>query len=276
MAESGYSPEEIISASEIEKYGYCPLSWWLSRQGVVEQDGGQLEKGTRDHKAVERQLELIHKYEEVSKEAETTVAIFSIVATAIAIASLVMSVFVFDFSLPIIALALLWLLAASMFLYVSLKNTERALATRKMSGFQKGDIVEVGLAGDSDGILVSERYGLRGLPDVILRIDDELVPVELKTGRVPRGPFFSHILQLAAYCLLIEDLKAKAPSYGLLQYGRRIRHEIDYDDELKGILLMKLAEMRSALKVGEVHRNHNRPGKCKNCSRAQDCAERLV
>lgn len=275
MAEPEVAPEERISASELEKYGYCPLSWWYSRKGVEEEGAEGLADGTRTHEDIEHQLDEVMRHESTSKEAETTVAIFSIVATAIAIASLVISVAVFELSLPIMVLALLWLLAASMFLYVSLKSTERALLVRRMSGFDEGEIVEVGLANGS-GMLDSKRFGLRGRPDVVLRIDGQLVPVEVKTGRVPRGPLFSHILQLAAYCLILEDVKGSPPPYGILQYGKSIRHEIDYDEELRALLLAKLKEMRAGLRTGDVHRNHIRPGKCASCSRREGCVERLA
>jgi CRISPR-associated exonuclease Cas4 len=277
VAETKVSPEEFISAAELEKFGYCPLSWWYSRQGSKESDSDVLDAGVKSHEEIERQLKLVHEYEFASREAETTVAIFSVVATVIALVSLAVSVFVTaEWSLATIAIALLWLLAASMFLYVSLKNTEQAIRTRRKSGVSKGKIVDVGAGGTEGRVLVSEEYGLRGLPDVVCRVDDDLIPVEVKTGRVPRGPLFSHILQLAAYCLLIEEKQGRAPPYGVLQYGKHIRHEIDYNDELKWTLANKLIEMRQIIRTGEAHRNHHRPGKCASCSRREGCIERLA
>jgi CRISPR-associated exonuclease Cas4 len=277
VAETEFSRDEYISAAELEKYGYCPLSWWYSRLGATEADKARLESGVRDHKEIERQLELVNEYEYVSKEAETTVAIFSIIATIIAIVALALSLFLTaEWSLATISLALLWLLAASMFLYVSLKNSQRAIRTRKKSGVSGGDIVDVGASGKNGGIMTSDTYGLRGLPDVVLRVDDDLIPVEVKTGRVPRGPLFSHILQLAAYCILIEEKQGRPPPYGVLQYGKHVRHEIDFNDELKWTLVNKLIEMRQILHTGEAHRNHHRPGKCANCSRREGCSERLA
>lgn len=278
MEETEVPPEEYISAGELEKFGYCPLSWWYSRQGMEEADKAKLHGGVKDHREVDLQLRLIEEYEDASKEAEASVAIFSIVATALALIALAVSIFrTVEWSYAAIALSLFWLLAASMFLYVSLKNTERAIKTRRRSGIASGRIVDVGASGvEGEGIMVSRQYGLRGLPDVVLRVEDELIPVEVKTGRVPRGPLFSHILQLAAYCLLIEERQGRPPPYGVLQYGKHVRHEIDYDDELKWTLVNKLIEMRQIIRTGEAHRNHRRPGKCANCSRREGCAERLA
>jgi CRISPR-associated exonuclease Cas4 len=278
VSESEVPPEEFISASELEKYGYCPLSWWYSREGADETDKAKLDEGVRDHKEYEEQLKLIDEYEGASKEAEVSVAIFSIVATAIAVIALIISINqTVEWSYAAIALALFWLLAATLFLTFSLKYTDRAIKTRRTSGLSKGQILDVGAAADTgDGILESEQYGLRGLPDVILRIEDELIPVEVKTGRVPRGPLFSHILQLAAYCMLIDEHQGRPPPYGILQYGKHTRHEIDFDDELKWTLVNKLLEMRQIIRTGEAHRNHRRPGKCASCSRREGCSERLA
>jgi CRISPR-associated exonuclease Cas4 len=278
VSESEIPPEEFISAAELEKFGYCPLSWWYSRQGTEEKQKKALDKGVRDHKEVDRQVKLIEEYEGASKEAETSVAIFSIVATVLAIIALAISVFqTAEWSYATVALGLVWLLAASMFLYVSAKNTERAIRARSKTGIATGKVVDVGASADTgEAIMESTAYGVRGLPDVVLRVEDELIPVEVKTGRVPKGPLFSHILQLAAYCLLIEERQGRPPPYGVLQYGKHTRHEIDYNDELKWTLVNKLIEMRQIIRTGEAHRNHRRPGKCASCSRREGCDERLA
>lgn len=278
MAESGIPREEYISAAELEKFGYCPLSWWYSREGAEETDQRALDKGVRDHREVDRQIKMVEEYEDASKEAETSVAIFSIVATVLAIVALAISVFqTAEWSYATISLGLVWLLAASMFLYVSAKNTERAIKARSRTGIATGKVVDVGAsADDGEAIMESTAYGLRGLPDVVLRVEDELIPVEVKTGRVPKGPLFSHIIQLAAYCLLIEERQGRPPPYGVLQYGKHVRHEIDYNDELKFTLVNKLIEMRQIMRTGEAHRNHRRPGKCASCSRREGCSERLA
>ena len=52
-------------------------------------------------------------------------------------------------------------------------------------------------------------------------------------------------------------------------------NEIEYDAALKEMVLTKLEEMRQILKRGQAHRNHNKPGKCRSCSRRVLCPERL-
>ncbi len=59
--------------------------------------------------------------------------------------------------------------------------------------------------GDQE-LLVSDRYGLVGRPGYILNDGGELVPVERKSRAVSiSGPHNGEILQLAAYCLLVEE-----------------------------------------------------------------------
>lgn len=169
-------------------------------------------------------------------------------------------------------LALVWMMAASLALYLSLSASQEAGRKKDEEGLE-GEIRYVGT--DSSPLFFSERYGLSGRPDFVLEIDGQLIPGDLKTGRTPRGPLFSHIMQVAAYCLLIAETSGKRPPYGLLRYGDE-EHEIEFDPELEKLLLGKLEEMRGLMRSGEVHRNHNRPGKCAKCSRRDSCPERLV
>jgi len=169
-------------------------------------------------------------------------------------------------------LALVWLIAASIALYISLSTSQRAEERKDEEGLE-GEIRYVGT--DDSPLYYSERFGLSGRPDFILDINGQLIPGDLKTGRTPKGPLFSHILQVAAYCLLIAEDTGRRPPYGLLRYGE-VEHEIEFDPELERILLEKLEEMRALMRSGDVHRNHNRPGKCAGCSRRDLCPERLV
>jgi CRISPR-associated exonuclease Cas4 len=169
------------------------------------------------------------------------------------------------------ALALVWLMAASVALYLSLAASQQADEWKGEEGLE-GEVHYVGT--DSSPLYYSEKYGLSGRPDFVLEIDGELIPGELKTGRTPRGPLFSHIMQVAAYCLLLSESSGRRVPYGILRYGSQ-EHEIEFDEALERMLLEKLDEMREIMRSGEAHRNHNRPGKCANCSRRAYCPERL-
>ncbi len=207
---------------------------------------------------------------------ERLMVVFAMVATVIALLSLSLS-FLQDMAVASVleVVALLWLIGASFFLYKSLHDLEDARSFRTVRKLGDESIAYVDNPSQGPELLSSEEHGLTGRPDFILQDDGHVIPVEVKMGRRPRGPLFSHILQLAAYCLLVEEETGQRPPYGLLRYGDAV-HEIEYSDDLRNLLLSKLEEMRTIAKTGEAHRNHNRRGKCVSCSRRHACAEKLA
>ena len=59
-------------------------------------------------------------------------------------------------------------------------------------------------AGLKSEVLVSHALGLKGKPDLLTKVDNVVIPVDKKRGRKKR-PFDSQVLQLAAYCALVEE-----------------------------------------------------------------------
>lgn len=337
MAATEVVTRDFVSAGDLEKFGYCPLSWWLSRE-LPSDESPNLREGEDRHAALSEDLRGIEQHEHRAREAESGVLYFAVAATmvatigltflfggvlqvawglsAIALIWLLVAVFFLyraerlatpeerllserillicamaaslvafaAISIPGIpavglapgfeALALAWLVGASLFLYRSLRAIEIANATRSKYGVT-GKVSYVDLAREKPKLFVSQQHRLTGRPDLVVVEGEHHIPVEFKTGRVPRGPLFSHILQVAAYCLLLEDEYGRAPPYGILRYGE-VSHEIEYNEDLKRLVLRKLGEMRAASRIGGAHRNHNRPGKCLNCSRRAGCPERLA
>jgi CRISPR-associated exonuclease Cas4 len=176
----------------------------------------------------------------------------------------------------LVVIALLWLFAAFIFLYNVRRNTELAEEIRRLHGIYKGKIEYTDKLDKRSKMLYSKKYNVRGKPDYIVKIKGKYIPVEIKTGKVPKGPHFSHIVQIAAYCLLITDNYKIRPPYGIISYGKNNKHKIDFDDDLESLLKDKINEMRHCINSGGAHRNHKRPGKCKFCSRRTDCPEKLV
>ena len=168
-----------------------------------------------------------------------------------------------------------WLIVACWYLSHAMKSLEIARVSREKHRLGEAEVRYVDSEEEKPKMFVSRRHGLTGRPDAVLLAGDAHVPVEVKTGRTPRGPLFSHILQVAAYCVLLEEEYGKAPPYGIIRYGET-SFEIEYNDDQKKLVLQKLAEMRTAITKGEAHRNHNRPGKCIHCSRRSGCPERLA
>ena len=97
----------------------------------------------------------------------------------------------------------------------------------------------------------SKEHLLVGKPDSILHTKEGLVPVEVKSSRRPEQPYFSHIMQLISYCLLIEVNREK-PKRGIIQYRDGEPFVVEYTDELKNKLLEILSEMRSCIRAKKV------------------------
>jgi CRISPR-associated exonuclease Cas4 len=92
--------------------------------------------------------------------------------------------------------------------------------------------------------LRSERYRIVGRPDELRRRSDgRLVPVEFKSRSTPsRGPPPSHIVQVRAYCLLVEETTGVAPPYGLLRYSDG-EFRVRWDEEARRELLAVRSEL---------------------------------
>jgi len=125
--------------------------------------------------------------------------------------------------------------------------------------------------------LLSHRHGLIGRPDYLIQTDEGIVPVEAKSANCPANgvPYESHLMQLACYCLLVEEATGAGVPFGVIRYrDRQLR--VDYTDELRESLLELLTEMREARQADDVHRSHDETARCAACSYREICDESLV
>jgi CRISPR-associated exonuclease Cas4 len=124
--------------------------------------------------------------------------------------------------------------------------------------------------------LVSTKYRLSGRPDYLVRTTEEIVPVEVKSAKYPSSgrPHDSHTMQLAAYCLLVEDVLGTKVPYGIIRYRDR-QVSVAYTPELRAELLDVLDKMREARRSNEVHRSHDDSRRCANCYMQDYCDEAL-
>jgi CRISPR-associated exonuclease Cas4 len=125
--------------------------------------------------------------------------------------------------------------------------------------------------------LISRSYGLIGRPDYLVQTDEGIIPIEVKSTKLPAGgrAYDSHIIQLAAYCLLAEELIEEGVPYGVIRYSDG-EVMIDYTRELRDELIMLLEEMREARFADEVHRSHDEARRCSGCSMREICRESLA
>lgn len=123
--------------------------------------------------------------------------------------------------------------------------------------------------------LISRRWGLVGRPDYLVATADGLIPVEFKSGRRPSTPYLSHLLQLAAYCLLVEEAAQRRPPYGILRYSDATL-EISFDDALRQSLIDVMAAIRRDEVRPIVDRSHSEPERCRSCGVRHACDQSLV
>lgn len=170
-------------------------------------------------------------------------------------------------------LLLLGLLLGGLGLWLLLRSG----AARQEAGLPVGRVayVDTGAWDRCERPLFSNRYRLTGRPDYLVRSRDGVVPVEVKSGAAPAQPYPAHVLQLAAYCLLVEEQEGRLPPYGILKYDDRA-FEIDYAPALRTELLHSLDAIRRDLRAREVDRSHDEAGRCEGCGYREHCDQRLA
>lgn len=122
------------------------------------------------------------------------------------------------------------------------------------------------------GRLVSERLRLVGRPDEVRRrTDGRLVPVEWKSrASRPHDPPDSHSVQVAAYCLLLEEGAGISPPYGVVRYSDGAEFRVAWDAEARATVLDLLGQLRSPYDG----RADPTPRKCAGCRWAPGCDAR--
>ena len=274
-------PKQIISASEMERYGYCPLSWYLDLRGI-DAEGDEVNTGVEKHKVIGDSLKNLLVEEEKSRETSTTLMtivglIMAVVTIALIILWVSTDVLRQNMGVILLIIGIGWMLIAAFFLYRLLLSTEKIDQLRDDYNLGEETIETPDGLTEETPVLKSRKYNLAGRPDYMIKENDLRIPVEVKTGRRPKAPFFSHVLQIGAYCLLSEETFRTSPSHGQIRYGFESEpHNIEWEPKLKTLVLEKIEEMNDILEGRtKAHRNHKRVGKCNNCSRRKGCPERL-
>jgi CRISPR-associated exonuclease Cas4 len=171
-----------------------------------------------------------------------------------------------------VLLVLALLILAMAFVLLRQSHRERAA-----SGLPQGRVVYV----DSRAWrkppepLRAPTYGLVGRPDFILRQGRVTIPVESKPMRHAEEPYPADVLQLGAYCLLIEESSGHPPPHGLLVYSERT-FEIPFDEGLRRAVVKTLDEMRQAEGRSNVRRSHDQPARCARCGMQGHCGREAL
>lgn len=88
----------------------------------------------------------------------------------------------------------------------------------------------------------SDKFGLSGSPDRMLKMDDGLIPSIIKTGNMPEnGVWSSDRLQITAYSILVEEKYNSVVEKGFVEYVRwgKVRQVIIKRHERRKVLQVR-------------------------------------
>lgn len=122
--------------------------------------------------------------------------------------------------------------------------------------------------------LYDPTFNLTGKPDFLVEQGDVIIPVEVKPGRVNTAPYDSHIYQLAAYCLLIQQSFGTRPPFGILHYTNQ-DIAIDYTPQLEHEIIDLVRDVRSQERRRNVERSHQSSSRCRRCSYLAVCDQAI-
>ena len=147
---------------------------------------------------------------------------------------------------------------------------------RKSSGLPKGELLysDNKVLQNLPKLLHDPELELVGRPDYVIRDDAGfLIPVELKSATAPKQAYASHIVQLMAYCRLVDVHFGQRPPYGIIQYKDRA-FKIAYSRKNEQKLYDLISQFRDSSSNGK--RSHNSPGRCRGCGYASICDQSLL
>lgn len=170
-----------------------------------------------------------------------------------------------------------WLLLGSLLALAAIILLLLSRRQRLGTGLPVGRVVYADTGGwrRCEQALFSSRLGLTGKPDYLVQERGRIVPIEVKPTRTAEQPYAGDVLQLGAYCLLVEEAHGHRPPYGYLKY-RQVVWRIENSAELRQRVLSDLEEMRVVLHARDVSPGHEEPQRCLHCGQREHCDRRLA
>ncbi len=166
----------------------------------------------------------------------------------------------------------LGLLLAALALWILILNERRVRRERlirekhRMLGLPEGELVYEDADGQGEP-LSSSAHPLVGKPDYVVKLPDgRPVPIELKPSvHDVTAPHSNHIMQVAAYCLILEDYFEQAPTHGILKYADR-EFTVEYTPALKKKVIRLLSEMAKCSEKEPPPLAKQKATKCRACA----------
>ncbi len=171
-------------------------------------------------------------------------------------------------------LGLLMLALILLILVINERRSQRRRlveAHHKDLGLPEGELVYEDADGQGEP-LTSEQYPLVGKPDYIIKLDDgRFVPIELKLNvHDATAPYSNHVIQVAAYCLILEDYAEVPPTHGILRYADR-EFSVEYTPALRRKVIRLLNEMQQCNERQAPALARQKASKCRVCTYQPIC-----
>lgn len=146
------------------------------------------------------------------------------------------------------------------------------LERQRALGLPEGELVYEDADGQGEP-LSSSSYPLVGKPDYVVQLPDgRPVPVELKLSvQNATAPYNNHQVQVAAYCLILEDYFEQAPTHGILRYADR-EFTIEYTPALRKKVIRLLGQMALCSEQEPPPLARQRVAKCRVCTFQPICS----
>lgn len=117
-----------------------------------------------------------------------------------------------------------------------------AVYRQRKFGFMSGERVYEDTSTKPGFNLYAKSINLVGRPDYLVMKKGKIIPIEVKTGKTPPYPYGSHIMQLMAYCMLVEEYYGISPPGGFIRYPDREFH-IAYTPTAREEVIAKVREL---------------------------------
>jgi CRISPR-associated exonuclease Cas4 len=174
-----------------------------------------------------------------------------------------------------IGLGLLFIALALVLLLLNERRYQRRrLMTERQRalGLPEGELVYEDADGQGE-TLSSSAYPIIGKPDYVVKLPDgRPVPVELKLNvHNATVPYSNHIVQVAAYCLILEDYFEQPPTHGILRYAD-CEFTVEYTPALRKKVIKLLTEMERCSEQQPPPLAKQRAAKCRACTFQPICS----
>lgn len=164
--------------------------------------------------------------------------------------------------------ASLLVIAIALFIFAALQ--------RRRAGIPPGRVIysDTKKWGKVEKPLYAPELRLTGKPDYLVKKGERVIPVEVKSGKAPRGPSEWHIYQLGAYCLLVEHEYGIRPPYGIISYQNRT-YAVDFTRKLAQDVEATIHTIQRRTSEIQIDRSHHDQWRCIYCGYRSICDQAL-